>query len=229
MFDYIKDLIPVGRFNRPGNKMSPEYITIHDTANTSPGANALMHARYLKTVTKEVSWHYTVDDTTVVQHLPWNEAGWHTGTSQGNGNSIGAEICMNSDGNRAKAEENAQLLCVGLMKETGIALDHIVQHNHWSGKNCPQVLRARANGWANFIEGIDKIIHPVVPIILSAQKEEGTDNMTVVKVTILGKTIEGYMIDDKVYVPIREYTDTIKGAIDEISYVGGVTPTVEIK
>ena len=162
MFNYIKDLIRVGRFNRPGNKMSPEYITIHDTANTSPGANALMHARYLKTVTKEVSWHYTVDDTTVVQHLLWNEVGWHAGNSQGNGNSIGIEICMNSDGNRAKAEENAQLLCVDLMKETGIQLDHIVQHNHWNGKNCPQVLRARANGWQQFIEGIYNIIHPPV-------------------------------------------------------------------
>jgi len=156
MFDYIKDLIPVGRFNRPGNKMSPEYITIHDTANTSAGANALMHARYLKTVTQEVSWHYTVDDTTVVQHLPWNEVGWHAGTSQGNNYSIGIEICMNSDGNRAKAEENAQLLCVDLMKETGITLDHIVQHNHWSGKNCPQVLRARANGWANLLRELIK-------------------------------------------------------------------------
>lgn len=66
------------------------------------------------------------------------------------------------------------------------------------------------------------------PIILSAQKEEGAD-ITQVKVTILGKTIEGYNIDDKVYVPIREYTDTIKGAIDEMSYVGGATPTVEVK
>ena len=166
MFNYMKDLIPVGRFNRPGNKMSPGYITIHDTANTSTGADALNHAKYLKTVTKEVSWHYTVDDTTVVQHLLWNEVGWHAGNSQGNGNSIGIEICMNSDGNRAKAEENAQLLCVDLMKETGIALDHIVQHNHWNGKNCPQVLRARANGWADFIDGIDKIIHPEpIPVV----------------------------------------------------------------
>lgn len=63
---------------------------------------------------------------------------------------------------------------------------------------------------------------PIIP------PEEETA-MIKVKVIILGKTIEGYMIDDKVYVPVREYTDTIKGAIDEMSYVGGATPTVEIK
>jgi N-acetylmuramoyl-L-alanine amidase CwlA len=30
----------------------------------------------------------------------------------------------------------------------------ILQHNDWSGKDCPSVLRAKPNGWANFLEQI---------------------------------------------------------------------------
>ena len=45
----VEDFIPVGRENRPGLKLSgPEWITIHDTANTGKGADAAAHARYLK-------------------------------------------------------------------------------------------------------------------------------------------------------------------------------------
>ncbi|MCV5434037.1 hypothetical protein OFN37_33535, partial [Escherichia coli] len=38
-------IVPKGNENiRPGYAMEPKYITIHETANTSKGANALNHA-----------------------------------------------------------------------------------------------------------------------------------------------------------------------------------------
>lgn len=145
--------------------MTPTYITIHDTGNSSPGADAKSHANYVKTTDLMVSWHYTVDDQVIYQHLPSSEVGWHAGDGNGTGNmsSVGVEICMNSDGDRQKAEEQAMELTVYLMKKYSISLDHVVQHNKWSGKDCPQVLRNRPNGWVDFKEGVKNLYEGSVP------------------------------------------------------------------
>ncbi|WP_186312994.1 peptidoglycan recognition protein family protein, partial [Bacillus pumilus] len=91
--------------NRPGNYMKPLYITVHNTANTAKGANAASHASFVKRSSTGVSWHYTVDENVIYQHLPLNENGWHAGDGRGTGNmkSIGIEICENADGNFEKA------------------------------------------------------------------------------------------------------------------------------
>jgi N-acetylmuramoyl-L-alanine amidase len=148
--------LPSGASNRPGFAMRPQYITIHETANTSAGATAEMHSRYLAGLAKagktEPSWHYTVDDHEIVQHLPIDENGWHAGDgSNGTGNrkSIGIELCVNKDGNFTKTQENAALLVAKLQRETPNLT--IVQHNHWSGKDCPHVLRSTPNGWTSFM------------------------------------------------------------------------------
>lgn len=161
--EIIEDIIPVGRPNRSGLKISgPQWITIHDTANTRAGANALAHASYLKgdaAAKIPVSWHFTVDDKQIVQHLPLNEVGWHAGdraNGTGNRSSIGVEICENQDGNREKAEANAALLVADLLQKFGLNINQIVQHNRWSGKNCPRVLRSRPNGWAQFLTAVEQ-------------------------------------------------------------------------
>ncbi|WP_245157099.1 N-acetylmuramoyl-L-alanine amidase [Anaerovorax sp. IOR16] len=155
----IVDLIPSTNGNRPGYKMEPEYITVHDTGNTSKGANAYMHSRYIKNPTTGASWHFTVDDEKIYQHLPTNENGWHAGDGRngtGNRKSIGIEICMNSDIDRAKAENLAAQLITYLMWKFDIPVQKVVQHNHWTGKNCPSVIRSRKNGWQSFIKLIQE-------------------------------------------------------------------------
>ncbi|AUG37120.1 N-acetylmuramoyl-L-alanine amidase [Bacillus velezensis] len=154
MVKITKDFIPVGHNNRPGYAMNPAYITVHNTANTARGANAAMHARYEKNPETPTSWHFTVDEKEIYQHLPLNENGWHAGDgNSGNGNrkSIGIEICENSDGDFGKAVTNAQWLIKKLMKEQGISLANVVPHQHWSGKYCPRKLLDR---WDSFKAGI---------------------------------------------------------------------------
>ncbi|MEC0385970.1 N-acetylmuramoyl-L-alanine amidase, partial [Bacillus velezensis] len=134
--------------------MDPAYITVHNTANTAKGANAAMHARYVKNPETATSWHFTVDDKEIYQHLPLNENGWHAGDGNhgtGNRKSIGIEICENSDGDFEKAVANAQWLIKKLMKEQGISLANVVPHQHWSGKYCPRKLLDR---WDSFKAGI---------------------------------------------------------------------------
>ncbi|MEK4788412.1 MULTISPECIES: peptidoglycan recognition protein family protein [Bacillus] len=153
MVKIIKDLIPKSNRNRPGNYMKPLYITVHNTANTDQGANALRHVNYVKNPNTATSWHYTVDDKVIYQHLPLNENGWHAGDGRGTGNmkSIGIEICENADGNFEKAVENAQWLIRQLMTEQGIPLANVVPHKRWSGKQCPRKL---LNRWDSFKAGI---------------------------------------------------------------------------
>ncbi|PEM68763.1 hypothetical protein CN632_25335, partial [Bacillus pseudomycoides] len=155
-------IVPVGNDNiRPQNYMSPKYITIHETDNTSVGAGARNHAQYLYNQAvgnsdRTASWHFTVDDKEIYQHLPLNENGWHAGDGDGPGNrqSIAIEIAVNRDGNYSKAVNNAKKLVAYLMKETGVPLNNIVKHQRWSGKNCPANMIN--NGlWDSFVNGVE--------------------------------------------------------------------------
>ncbi|MCM3525229.1 N-acetylmuramoyl-L-alanine amidase [Bacillus subtilis] len=153
MVNIIQDFIPKRNKNRPAYPMNPHYITVHNTSNTAKGADAASHARYVKNPETATSWHFTVDDKEIYQHLPLNENGWHSGDGNGTGNrkSIGIEICENSDGDFEKAVSNAQWLIKKLMKEQGISFANVVPHKHWSGKECPRKL---LNRWDSFKAGI---------------------------------------------------------------------------
>lgn len=145
--------------NHYGLGNQKRYITIHDTGNPSRGANAEMHARYIENGS-EATWHYTVDDKQAIQHYSHDTQCWHAGDRQGSGNkhSIGIEICVNSDGDYNKAIQNAIELVQKLMKDLNIPITHVVQHNHWSGKDCPRQMRNGKNGitWNIFKDRIQQ-------------------------------------------------------------------------
>ncbi|MZP28677.1 hypothetical protein GTO91_02950 [Heliobacterium undosum] len=157
MANIIQDLVPVGAKNRPGNALTPKFITVHNTGNSTKGANAAGHAAFIKSPgAGSTSWHFTVDDLQIIQHIPTNENAWHAGdglNGPGNRTSIGVEICENSDGNLAQAETNAIDLIIDLMKEHAIPLSNVVPHKHWTGKLCPHLILPR---WDAFIASIAK-------------------------------------------------------------------------
>lgn len=167
MVTIVEDFIPQGRRNRPGYKLVPRYVTIHDTANPGAGADARAHAKYLKgsaAASIPASWHFTVDDGLIVQHLPLNENGWHAGdgsTGTGNRASIGIEICENRDGIRLEAEKNAAWLTAKLLHDFSLEPAQVKQHNFWSGKNCPRVLRGRSGGWDSFLDEVRLQLQPL--------------------------------------------------------------------
>lgn len=152
----------------------PEYITIHDTGNTSPFADAEAHAAYLLSSTAArlpVSWHFTVDggnvsgskSPEVYQHIPLNEAAFHAGRVA-NHNSIGIEICMNSDGLRGMAEILTADLIIFLLNTVPTLLpfpECMKQHWDWTGKNCPQLIRSRNNGWNNFLGMVESRMNKI--------------------------------------------------------------------
>lgn len=157
-----REYIGAGRPNRPGKANPMKYITIHETGNASRGAGAKAHASYLRNTTDKVSWHYTVDDGTVYQHLPDNESAYHAGdgaNGPGNAQSIGIEICVNADGDFDAACKNAAWLVGKLMREHGIPIGNVKQHYDWNGKDCPKNIR-HTGKWEVFIEMCKSAANP---------------------------------------------------------------------
>lgn len=150
--------IPKGRYGRwKYRPMNPRYITIHSTQNYSPGADAWRHASALNNgkLTARMrpggnrigylTWHFTVQDDTCVQHLPTNEQGEHADfDGPGNNYSIGIEMCEHPGNNRAATIARTAKLTAYLMRQHGIPLQNVVPHYHWprygrtpANKNCP--------------------------------------------------------------------------------------------
>lgn len=118
--------------------MTPEYITIHNTANDAPAINEIS---YMTRNSSSVSFHVAIDDIHAIQAIPFDRNAWHAGDGQGKGNraSIGIEICYSkSDGERyRKAEANAIDYIARLLKHFGWGIDRVKWHSDWSGKKCP--------------------------------------------------------------------------------------------
>lgn len=150
----IQMLIPTNnKYLRPGTKMIPQYMVVHETDNTDKGANARAHATLLSNgSTRQASWHFSVDSGEIVyQSIPEDETSWNAGDGNGRGNMSGlsVEICVNSDGNFERAKDNAVMLIKQLMLKHHITKDRIVPHKFWSGKDCPHnILKS---GWDKFV------------------------------------------------------------------------------
>ena len=146
-----------GTAARPGRAMSPKFITIHNTANTGTGAGARSHASYMSVnggQNKSVSYHYVVDDSEIIRLIPDSEIAWHAGDGArgiGNLQSIAIEICENPESNLRQATDNAAELTARLMSDWKIPIANVVQHNHWSGMDCPRRIRkGEPYSWEQF-------------------------------------------------------------------------------
>ena len=171
-------LIPRGRSGRwRVRRMNPRYITIHSTQNFSRYGTALAHAHMLKRGALKsrrnslgyLTWHYTVDSTSIYQSLPDNEQGQHADyEGPGNRYSIGIEMCENAGGSRRATVERTARLVAYLMRKHDIPLSRVVPHQHWQRvrqadgrvmghKNCPHFLLENGKPgrkWRDFLRRI---------------------------------------------------------------------------
>ncbi|MGP5219444.1 peptidoglycan DD-metalloendopeptidase family protein [Arthrobacter rhombi] len=126
-------------------------ITIHETDNPRIGANAQAHANLQTDGTvRQASWHIQVDDTEAIRSYPNEAQCWHAGTDEGNRTSVAIEICVNADGDYDKAFARAGKVAAEIRVEMGLGRDAVVQHNHWTGKNCPSQMRLTGR-WQEFL------------------------------------------------------------------------------
>ena len=175
----IQDILPLtDGNNRTGiRKTSTQYIVVHDTGSPSAGADATMHNNYIKSLNSStdpnkrvVSWHFTVDDKLCYQHLPLDEVSWNAGDGShrygdvyynetykksdciggGNYNGISIESCVHNGTDYTYTMRRLAKLVASLLVQYNLGIDRVKQHWHFSGKNCPQVMR-ESNRWNELI------------------------------------------------------------------------------
>lgn len=136
-----------------------KYIAVHQTGNTDKGADAQAHANLQSNKVLSYGWHWQVDDKIAIQSFDHDFKIWCQGDGWngiGNNQAISVEICVNSDGNYNQTIENGAKLVARIMKQENIGIDFVKQHNFFSGKNCPEQIRAGKNGitWSKFIDKV---------------------------------------------------------------------------
>lgn len=168
---------------RPGTRMTPRYLTIHETDNPSVGATALAHAKLQERGnSRQASWHLTVDDKECYQSIPFNEIAWAAGDGgkgTGNTQSIHLEICVNADGDYKKAVQNAVEVSKHVIETFNIPISNVVQHNRWSGKNCPSIMRSGRTGitWNSFIDMLSGAKSNPTPIVSQPTNPQPTSSL----------------------------------------------------
>jgi len=151
------DLVPVGTKMRPGYSMIADYITCHNTGNSTKGADEYLHTSFVDNSGKYVSWHFTVGANMIFQEIPINENAWHAGDGRsgtGNRKSLSAELCE-VGGDWLKIRENGLKLFVWLMFNVDSLINDnwyktIVPHQKWSGKYCPRIILSEKGGFKRF-------------------------------------------------------------------------------
>lgn len=195
-----------------GKVIWPKYVVIHETANPNVGAGAQSHFNYWNTNSSaKSSAHFVVDDKQIIQ-LGEYENGkcfkmWHVGDNKGhsdiiNDNAIGIEICVNSDGNYAKARQNAIELTAHILKKTGLTVSAVKRHYDASGKKCPATMLNKPELWADFINQLSVMLVPVpAPVPIT----ETIADKRVISIKASGKTHSpsGLFADGTNYIPIR--------------------------
>lgn len=187
------DFIPSGRYGRRHNRpMTPRYITIHSTQNETGDAYA--HAKALKRGALRggtigyMSWHFTVQDNVVIQHIPTSERGEHADfDGPGNRYSIGIEMCEHKGNDLARTIDRTALLTACLMYHHNIPVENVVPHYHWPRyvystphKDCPHFLMDRGKPgatWKWFLSRVQRhygrIQEPAAPEVQMAGKGTG--------------------------------------------------------
>ena len=140
-----------------------KYIVIHDTGNTDKGAGADNHFLFFNGADRQSSAHYFVDDKQILRIIKDEHKSWHCGDGKGkygirNQNSIGIEMCINSDGDFNKTYSNTLKLTKYLMEKYNIPLENVVRHYDASRKLCPNVWKGNNwEKWNKFKEDLKNI------------------------------------------------------------------------
>ena len=158
MVNINKEFISQRNINGTGNPCN--YIVVHETDNYNRGANARTHAHaQYNGDFADMSVHYYSGSDGVYQAAEHTCKCWHVGRKYvsspnnpdcTNNNSIGVEICVNSDGNYTIARQNAIELVKYLIATTGIPVSRVIRHYDAKGKYCPRKMMDNPSLWQDF-------------------------------------------------------------------------------
>ncbi len=142
------------------NTCTPKIIVIHDTGNTSKGAGAMNHYKWINNNNDlGRSAHVFVDSQMALQVIPFDRMSFHTGVKYKdiierpdckNHNSIGIEFCVNEDGDLHQTLINLVDVVAQLQRKFNISIDNVITHYMSSGKQCPNTFMRTPSLWSKF-------------------------------------------------------------------------------
>lgn len=164
-----QSILPVNGWQRSGRLMSPideslpkynddnvYWVVVHDTGNNAQGSGALSHSNYLWNLVNAdvgpyISWHFTMDDTLLYQHLPEIERAYHAGDGStlpykgsylggGNTNGISIETAVSYGYDIYRIWQRTAKLVATLLERYNLPREHMTFHQDFSGKLCPQTM-----------------------------------------------------------------------------------------
>lgn len=156
-------------------EMNPEFIVIHNTAND---ASAMSEISYMIGNNNKVSYHCAIDNTRIVQGVPFNRNTWNAGDGgNGNGNrkGISLEICYSKSGGDdfEEAEKLAAEYTAYLLKQYDWGIDKVKKHQDFANKYCPH--RTLDMGWQRFLDMVSSYLE-VKPVENEKENiESGSD------------------------------------------------------
>lgn len=191
-----RQLIPINYYDE---YQTPKYIVIHDTGNRAKGANAQAHRNYFATnENANSSAHYFIDDSHIVQTVDDHNGSWHCGDGRSpvihNRNTIGIEMCVNSDGNFKETVRHTEQLTKYLMSKYNIPAERVVRHNDVSGKICPAMMiqdkvvtwsefKSKIGGYDNSLKSMSKLGKVVNTDTLSVREDGGRNSGIIATLT----------------------------------------------
>ena len=154
-----KMLVPKSKYNiKCPYEMTPEFIVIHNTAND---ASAMAEISYMIGNNNKVSYHCAIDNTRIVQGVPFDRNTWNAGDGgNGNGNrkGISLEICYSKSGGEdfEEAEKLAAEYTAYLLKQYDWGIDKVKKHQDFANKYCPH--RTLDLGWQRFLDMVSSYL-----------------------------------------------------------------------
>lgn len=155
----VKQNLTTVNYNSMTNKTN-KYIVVHYTGNSTD--TAYNNTKYFKSVNRNASAHYFVDDNNIYQCVLDKDKAWHCGDKlkSGNGgsyygkctnsNSIGIEMCCTNYDVSAKTEANTIELVKYLMSRYSIPVNNVIRHYDVTNKNCPAPMVKDPDRWKSF-------------------------------------------------------------------------------
>lgn len=153
--EIVKMLLPESKYAiKCPYQMNPEFIIIHNTAND---ASAMAEVSYMIGNNNKTSFHCAVDNTQIVQAIPFNRNSWNAGdgrNGKGNRKGISIEICYSKSGGEKfdEAEKLAAEYIAYLLKQYNWGIDRVHKHQDFANKYCPH--RTLDLGWDRFLNMI---------------------------------------------------------------------------
>lgn len=158
----IKKDLTLVNFNK-GNNRKIQYIVIHFTGNDNDTSQA--NAYYFKSINRNSSAHYFVDENEIYQVVEDKDVAWSVGKDYSNGkapywnkctnnNSISIEMCSAKSNNQfyipQKTKDNTIQLVKDLMKKYNIPVENVIRHFDVAYKTCPEPFVRDYDQWKEF-------------------------------------------------------------------------------